>query len=63
MNMADDLFSPGVAGVMWVTAAGTLAYSATKLSNGDLEDLDNTKSIRFNQKIPLMGIHGAFVFA
>ena len=63
MHMADALLSPAVGGVMWVAAAGTLAYSATKLSKGDLEDLDNPKSISFDKKIPLMGVLGAFVFA
>lgn len=63
MHMADALLSPAVGGVMWVAAAGTLAYSATKLSKEDSEDLNSPKSVSFDKKIPLMGVLGAFVFA
>ena len=63
MHMADALLSPAVGGVMWVAAAGTLAYSATKLSKGDSEDLNRPKSVSFDKKIPLMGVLGAFIFA
>ena len=49
MHMADALLSPAVGGVMWVAAAGTLAYSATKLSKGDSEDLNNPKSVSFDK--------------
>ncbi len=52
MHMADALISPVVGGVMWAATAGVAAYSVRKLR----EDLDE-------QKIPLMGVMGAFVFA
>ncbi len=50
--MADALISPVVGGTMWLGAAGLAAYSAQKV----------TKSLD-EQKIPLMGVLGAFVFA
>jgi cobalt/nickel transport system permease protein len=52
MHMADALLSPAVGGVMWAAAAGTLGYSAKKAKT-DLSD----------QKVPLMGVLGAFIFA
>jgi len=52
MHMADALISPVVGGAMWAATAGVAAYSAKKVQN----DLDE-------QKIPLMGVMGAFVFA
>lgn len=52
MHMADALISPVVGGVMWAATAGVAAYSAKKVQN----DLDE-------QKIPLMGVMGAFIFA
>lgn len=51
MHMADALISPVVGGAMWAATAGVAAYSAKKVQN----DLDE-------QKIPLMGVMGAFVF-
>ncbi len=52
MHMADALISPVVGGAMWAVTAGVAAYSVKKIGN----DLDE-------QKIPLMGVAGAFVFA
>ncbi len=52
MHMADALISPVVGGAMWAVTAGVAAYSIKKVQN----DLDE-------QKIPLMGVMGAFVFA
>ncbi|MDO9535801.1 MAG: energy-coupling factor ABC transporter permease [Bacillota bacterium] len=52
MHMADALISPVVGGIMWAATAGVAAYSIKKVQN----DLDE-------QKIPLMGVMGAFVFA
>ncbi len=52
MHMADALISPVVGGAMWAVTAGVAAYSVKKVQN----DLDE-------QKIPLMGVMGAFVFA
>lgn len=52
MHMADALISPAVGGVMWVVTAGAISYSAKKVQN----ELDE-------QKIPLMGVLGAFIFA
>ena len=52
MHMADALLSPSVAGTMYVASAGAAAYSIKKIkSDSELE------------KIPLMGVMGAFVFA
>ncbi|WP_258361192.1 energy-coupling factor ABC transporter permease [Moorella sulfitireducens] len=52
MHMADALLSPAVGGTMWAVTAGVAAYSIKKVQN----ELDE-------QKIPLMGVLGAFVFA
>lgn len=52
MHMADALLSPVVGGTMWAATAGVAAYSIKKVQT----DLDE-------QKIPLMGVMGAFVFA
>lgn len=51
MHMADALISPAVGGAMWAAAAGAALYSINKARNFD------------EQKIPLMGVMGAFVFA
>lgn len=51
MHMADALVSPAVGGTMWVAAIAAAAYCAHKLKNMPKE------------KIPLMGVLGAFVFA
>jgi len=52
MHMADALISPAVGGTMMAATAGLAAYSIKKVQN-DLDD----------QKIPFMGVMGAFVFA
>ena len=52
MHMADALVAPGVAGAMYVCAAGAAAYSVKKVR------LESDP-----KKIPVMGIMGAFVFA
>lgn len=52
MHMADALISPLVGGTFLVAAAGLTAHSAHKIQ------LDKD-----DQKIPLMGVMGAFVFA
>lgn len=52
MHMADALISPAVGGTMWAVTAGLIAYSIKKVQ----DELDE-------QKIPLMGVLGAFVFA
>ncbi|HWR38392.1 MAG TPA: energy-coupling factor ABC transporter permease [Patescibacteria group bacterium] len=52
MHMADALISPAVGGVMWAATAGLTAYAAKKVK----KSLDD-------QKVPLMGVLGAFVFA
>lgn len=52
MHMADALISPAVGGTMWAVTTGVTSYSVKKVQNG----LDE-------QKIPLMGVMGAFVFA
>lgn len=52
MHMADALISPVVGGTMLAATAGVAAYSIKKIQN----DMDE-------QKIPLMGIMGAFIFA
>lgn len=50
MHMSDALISPAVGGVMWAAAAAATAYSVKKLGKEE-------------QKAPLMGVMGAFVFA
>jgi len=50
--MADALISPAVGGTMWVASAAVTYYAAKKTGK-DLSD----------QKVPLMGVLGAFVFA
>lgn len=52
MHMADALLSPVVGGAMLVASAGVAAYSLKKIQN----EMDENK-------IPLMGVMGAFVFA
>ena len=52
MHMADALISPVVGGAVWATTVGLTAYAAKKVQ----------KSID-DQKVPLMGVLGAFVFA
>ncbi|MEG0773531.1 energy-coupling factor ABC transporter permease [Clostridium sp.] len=52
MHMADALISPIVGGTMWVATAGITTYSIKKLQTDFQEE-----------KIPLMGVMGAFVFA
>lgn len=52
MHMADALISPAVGGTMMAATACVAAYSIKKVQN-DLDD----------NKVPLMGVMGAFVFA
>ena len=52
MHMADALISPAVGMVAWAGAAGLIAFSARQVR----EEVDE-------QKVPLMGVMGAFVFA
>ena len=52
MHMADALISPVVGGTMWVASLGVAAYSIKKIK----DELDENK-------IPLMGVMGAFIFA
>ncbi|HON37449.1 MAG TPA: energy-coupling factor ABC transporter permease [Desulfomonilia bacterium] len=52
MHMADALISPAVGGAMWAVSAGLIGYCSKKVK----EDLDE-------QKVPLMGVMGAFIFA
>jgi cobalt/nickel transport system permease protein len=52
MHMADALISPTVGGAMWVASASLTAYSARRLK-ANIDD----------EKVPLMGVLGAFIFA
>ena len=52
MHMADALISPAVGGAMWAASAGLIGYCSKKVK-AELDD----------QKIPLMGVMGAFIFA
>ncbi len=52
MHMADALVSPAVGTTMWVISATAIWYSAKKVRK-DMSE----------QKIPLMGVLGAFIFA
>lgn len=52
MHMADALVSSGVAGTMYACSAVAAGFSLKKIKTDDL-----------NQKVPLMGVMGAFVFA
>ncbi len=52
MHMADALLSPAVAGTMYLGSAAAAGYSIRKL-----------RSEKEEQKIPVMGVMGAFVFA
>jgi len=52
MHMADALISPAVGGTMWAATAAIIGYSSKKVR----EDPDD-------QKIPLMAVVGAFIFA
>ena len=52
MHMADALVSPAVGGTMWAVSAGLLAFCARKVKETLRED-----------RVPLMGVLGAFIFA
>ncbi len=52
MHMADALISPAVGGAAWAATAGLVGFSSRRLR----EDLDD-------QRVPLMGVMGAFIFA
>ncbi len=52
MHMADALLSPAVSATMWLSAAGLTAYASRRLPTQLEED-----------RVPLMGVLGAFVFA
>lgn len=52
MHMADALLSPAVGAGMWAASAGTIAYCSAKVRS---ETDDN--------RVPLMGVLGAFIFA
>lgn len=52
MHMADALLSPAVGGAMWAASAGTIAYCSAKV-----------RSEADENKVPLMGVLGAFIFA
>lgn len=52
MHMADALISPAVGGTMWAASAGIIGYCSKKVR----QDPDD-------QKIPLMAVVGAFIFA
>ncbi len=52
MHMSDALLTPLVGGTMFAVGIGTIGYSIRKLKSDFLEE-----------KIPLMGVMGAFLFA
>lgn len=52
MHMSDALLSPIVGGTMLATSGGTIGYSVRQL-----------KMDRFEKKLPLMAVMGAFLFA
>lgn len=52
MHMADALISPAVGATFWVASAAGIAYSAKKLKERSEEN-----------RIPLMGVLAAFIFA
>lgn len=52
MHMADALISPSVGASFWVASAATIAFSARRL-----------KESREENRIPLMGVLAAFIFA
>ena len=52
MHMADALMSPAVAGTMYVCSGAAMCYSAKKV-----------RELEQPEKIPVMGVMGAFVFA
>ncbi len=53
MHMADALVSPAVGGVMMAASAGAMVYAVAHMKKDELGE----------QKIPVMGVMGAFVFA
>lgn len=52
MHMADALVSPAVAGTMYAMSTAAAVYAVKKIRPEELE-----------QKVPMMGVMGAFVFA
>lgn len=53
MHMSDAMISVAVGATMTVGSAGAIGYSLKKIKSFEMED----------QKIPMMGVMGAFVFA
>ena len=53
MHMADALLSPAVGGVMGAASIGALAFAVRQIHKNDL----------IEEKLPLMAVSGAFVFA
>ncbi len=53
MHMSDALLSVAVGSTMNAVSAGTIGYSVRKIKKIDIED----------NKVPMMGVMGAFVFA
>jgi cobalt/nickel transport system permease protein len=53
MHMADALILPAVGGIMAAVSAGAVAYSVTQMKKEGTE----------TERIPIMGVMGAFVFA
>jgi cobalt/nickel transport system permease protein len=52
MHMADALLSPAVGGAMWLASGAALAFAARRVQTSAREE-----------RVPLMGVLGAFVFA
>jgi cobalt/nickel transport system permease protein len=56
--MADALLSPGVSGIMTAASVGAMAYACSKMKGTDGGDLGENEN-----RVPVMGVMGAFVFA
>lgn len=63
MHMADALISPVVGGVMWAVSAGAVAYSVASVKKASAEQEAAGNGGMLVEKVSLMAIAGAFVFA
>jgi cobalt/nickel transport system permease protein len=61
--MADALLSPSVSVVMSLASVGAIAYSVARVRNDDNAGLAYGAGPDGDNKIPVMGVMGAFVFA
>jgi cobalt/nickel transport system permease protein len=60
MHLSDALLSPGVAGIFWAASAVALVQASRRLR---IEAREQGRAQACEQRVPLMGVLGAFLFA